>query len=211
MHKRYPIYVEIGLILSLVVLIVAFRVPLQQESDFQAVTQEQETVELEEIQQTQQEQEPPPPPRPPVPVEVPNDAELEDTDLNLDASLDLEETLEPSPPPPEPEDEGEEEEEDEVFMVVEEMPEPKGGMAALQQKIEYPEFARKAGIEGRVFVQFTVDENGQVTNPVVQRGVHKLLDQEAVRVVQETEFVPGRQRGNPVKVRMSLPITFKLQ
>lgn len=98
---------------------------------------------------------------------------------------------------------------EEVFVVVEEQPDC-GGVAALVDQIQYPEFAKKAGIEGRVFVQFVVDENGSVTNPKVTRGVHKLLDEEALRAVRALECTPGEQRGTPVKVRMSLPVTFKL-
>lgn len=211
LRNRYPIYVEAGLILSLLLLILAFRVDIQKQSNFQVTMEEQEVVEMEEIQQTEQETKPPPPPRPPVPVEVPNDEIIEDEDLNLDASLDLDEALDTNQPPPPPDDEEEEEEEQEVFVVVEERPELIGGMKALQNEVQYPEFAKKAGIEGRVFVQFVVDENGNVQNPTVTRGVHKLLDKEAIRAVSQMKFEPGRQRGEPVKVQMSLPVTFRLR
>lgn len=97
-----------------------------------------------------------------------------------------------------------------VFVVVEDRPELKGGMQAIQNEIQYPELAKKAGIEGRVFIQFIVDENGNVQNPHITRGAHKLLDQEALRVVRGMEFEPGQQRGEAVKVQMALPITFKL-
>lgn len=210
LRKRYPIYVEIGMIGALLLLILAFRVDLRQESDFQVVMEEQEVVQMEEIQQTEQETQPPPPPRPPVPVEVPNDEIIEDEAVDLDASLDLNESLNTSAPPPAPEEE-EEEEEREVFIVVEDRPELIGGMAALQNAVEYPEFAKKAGIEGRVFVQFVVDEQGNVQNPQVTRGVHKLLDQAAVEAVKEMKFKPGKQRGKAVKVQMSLPVTFRLR
>ena len=210
LRKQYPIYVEVGMVVALLLLILAFRVDLRQESEFQVVMEEQEVVQMEEIQQTEQETKPPPPPRPPVPVEVPNDEIVEDEAVNLDASLDLNESLQTSAPPPEPEEE-EEEQEQEVFVVVEDRPELIGGMAALQKAVEYPEFAKKAGIEGRVFVQFIVDEQGNVQNPQVTRGVHKLLDQAAVEAVKEMKFKPGRQRGKPVKVQMSLPVTFRLR
>jgi TonB family protein len=104
-----------------------------------------------------------------------------------------------------------EELEGEVFIVVEDRPELKGGLAAVQEALVYPKFAKKAGIEGRVFVQFVVDENGDVRNPTVTRGVHTLLDQAAVEAVKEMTFKPGKQRGQPVKVQMSLPVTFKLE
>ena len=210
LRKQYPIYVQVGMIGALLLLILAFRVDLRQESDFQVVMEEQEVVQMEEIQQTEQETQPPPPPRPPVPVEVPNDEIIEDEAVDLDASLDLNESLNTSAPPPSPEEE-EQEEEREVFIVVEDRPERIGGMAALQNAVEYPEFAKKAGIEGRVCVQFVVDEQGNVQNPQVTRGVHKLLDQAAVEAVKEMKFKPGKQRGKAVKVQMSLPVTFRLR
>ena len=98
---------------------------------------------------------------------------------------------------------------DEVYVIVEDEPEC-GGVQALQSKVEYPEFAKKAGIEGRVFVQFVVDETGEVVDPEVTRGVHQLLNQEALDAVQKMKCEPGRQRGQAVKVRMSLPVTFRL-
>lgn len=104
-----------------------------------------------------------------------------------------------------------EEEEQEIFMVVENQPELIGGMKSLQQSVEYPEFAQKAGIEGRVIVQFVVDEKGNVQDLKVTRGVHKLLNEEAIRAVKEQKFKPGKQRGEAVKVQMSLPVTFRLR
>lgn len=210
LRKSYPIYIEIGAVLALLVLILAFRVDIRGESDFEIVMDEQEVVEIEEITQTEQEVKPPPPPRPPVPVEVPNDEIIEDEPVNLDASLDLNEALEPTSPPPPPEPE-EEEDEQEIFIVVEERPQLIGGMKALQEAIKYPEFAKKAGIEGTVFVQFVVDENGDVRNPQVTRGVHKLLDRAAVEAVSQMKFEPGKQRNRPVKVQMSLPVRFRLR
>ena len=98
----------------------------------------------------------------------------------------------------------------EVFVVVEDPPELIGGMEALLQEVQYPELAKKEGIEGRVFVQFVVDERGTPRNVKVTRGVHEALDAEAVRVVRQMEFKPGQQRGQAVNVKMSLPVTFKL-
>ncbi len=208
LQKEYPMWIEIGLVIALAVLIVAFRVSYSGGSDFQVTMEEQEVVEMEEVQQTQQEQKPPPPPKPPVPVEVPNDQTIEQQDVNFDASLDLSESLDTSEGPPAPEEE--EEEEQEVFVVVEQQPDC-GGVAALQKKVEYPEFAKKAGIEGRVFVQFVVNEQGKVTNAKVTRGVHKLLNQAALDAVKDLSCKPGKQRGEAVKVQMSLPVTFRLK
>jgi protein TonB len=210
-RKRYPLYVEIGMVATLALLIVAFRLDLRPADSFEVTMQEQEVVQMEEIQQTQQVEKPPPPPRPPVPVEVPNDEILEDADLDLDASLDLDAPLVDLPPPPPPPPSEEPEPEPEIFVIVEQMPELIGGLGDLQKKIHYPEIAKKAGVEGRVIVQFVVNEQGAVTDPIVVRGIGAGCDEEAIRAVQQARFTPGRQRGNPVRVKMSLPITFKLK
>lgn len=110
----------------------------------------------------------------------------------------------PNPPIPSNPDE-------EVFVVVEQMPQLIGGQAAIQSKVQYPKQAIKAGIEGRVTVQFIVDENGDVTNASVIKGIGGGLDEEALRVVRAAKFEPGIQRGRKVKLQMSMPIIFKLR
>ncbi|MFB6271960.1 MAG: energy transducer TonB [Salinibacter sp.] len=208
LRSQYPLYVEIGLVLSLALLIVAFRVNMQSQSTFKVQMEKQETVDMKQIQQTKQEKEPPPPPKPPVPQEVPNNEVIEQKDVDFDASLDMDERLDVGGGPP---DTGKEKEkEQEIFMVVEQQPDC-GGIKQVQKKATYPEFAKKAGIEGQVIVQFVVNEQGKVTNPKVVRGVHELLNKEALRAVKKLNCTPGKQRGEAVKVRMSLPVTFRLQ
>ncbi|NNE71287.1 MAG: energy transducer TonB [Rhodothermales bacterium] len=112
----------------------------------------------------------------------------------------------PPPPPPPPPTMAE----DEVFVVVEQMPTLIGGLESIMRDITYPAIAKKAGIEGRVIVQFVVDEEGNPTNPQVVRGIGGGCDEEAVRAVMAAQFEPGMQRGRTVKVKMSLPVVFKL-
>lgn len=206
LRKYYTVFLELGLIVVLVVFIAAMKIEFQSSEPETDLTEEQEVVEMEEIIQTEQQEKPPPPPRPQVPVEVPNDEIIEDQEINLDADLTLDEPLEM---PEEPA--GAEEEEEDFFVVVEQMPELVGGMAELQGCVNYPETARKAGIEGRVIVQFIVNEQGQVEDPKVVRGIGGGADEEALRCVKESEFKPGRQRGKPVRVQYSLPVIFRLQ
>jgi protein TonB len=210
LRRQYPLSVQIGMIVALGLLILAFRAAMSGKAIEEFAIEEQEVVQMEEIVQTEQIVKPPPPPRPPVPVEVPNDEILEDDDLDLDATLDIDEPLTDLPPPPPPA-EDEEEDEPEIFVIVEQMPELEGGLAGLQKKIKYPEIAKKAGVEGRVFVQFIVDEQGNVTNPEVVRGIGAGCDEEALRALRTAKFTPGKQRGKAVRVKMSLPITFKLK
>jgi protein TonB len=210
LRNFYNVYLQVGLILTLFILIVLFRANLDIGGNVEFSVVEQETIEMEEIVQTEQITKPPPPPRPPVPVEVPNDEIIDDSDLNLDASLDLDVPLDLPPPPPAAKAVVEDEE-PEIFLVVEEDPELIGGLEGLQRSIRYPEIARKAGIEGRVFVQFVVDEKGNVVDPVVTRGIGGGCDEAALDAVRKAKFKPGKQRGRPVKVQYSLPVTFRLQ
>lgn len=207
LRNYHTVFLEIGLLITLIILIVAVRLDLTSEGPEEVVLDEQEVVEMEEIIQTRQIETPPPPPKQPVPVEVPNDEIIEDVDIDIGGDLDLGGTLDMPPPPPP----AEEEEEEDFFVVVEEMPELIGGLGELQSKIRYPEMARRAGIEGRVFIQFIVNEQGQVENPRVMRGIGGGADEEALRVVSQAQFRPGMQRGRPVRVQYSLPIFFRLQ
>jgi len=204
----YNIFLETGLIFTLLIFLLAFSVKLETNEKPVALVEKQDVVKMEEIIQTEHSKTPPPPPKPPVPVEVPNDEVVEDEILNLNAELDVNQRLDVPPPPP---DANEGEEGEEVFVVVEKQPELIGGIADLQKRIEYPEMARKAGIEGRVIVQFVVDEKGNVVNPKVVRGIGGGCDKEALRVVKQAKFRPGMQRGRPVKVQYTLPITFQLR
>jgi len=103
-----------------------------------------------------------------------------------------------------------EEPEDDFFVVVEQMPQLIGGLKDIQEKVRYPQEARRMGIEGRVTVQFIVNEKGEPTNPRVIRGIGGGCDEEALRLIKLARFKPGLQRGVPVRVQYSLPIVFRL-
>lgn len=98
----------------------------------------------------------------------------------------------------------------EVADYVDVMPEIVGGLGALLDRVEYPEEAEKARLEGEVLVGFVVDAEGRVAEAEVLRGVHPLLDAAALDAVRATRFHPGRQGETPVRVRMALPIAFTL-
>ncbi len=105
---------------------------------------------------------------------------------------------------------------DEVFMVVEEMPEYPGGVEALRmflaQSVKYPMEAVKKGVQGKVYVNFVVEKDGSVGLVKIARGVSPELDAEALRVVKLlNNWVPGKQKGKPVRVSYTVPINFALQ
>lgn len=206
LRKYYTVFLEGGIIIVLLIFLAAMKLDFHSGQKSVDLTDEQEVVKMEEIVQTEHQQKPPPPPRPPVPVEVPNDEIVEDQVLDINADLNLDDKLETPPPPPAKE----EEDEEDFFVVVEQMPQLKGGLASIQKCVNYPEMARKAGIEGRVIVQFIVNEQGDVEQPSIVRGIGGGADKEAIRCVEEAEFVPGQQRGNPVRVQFSVPVVYNL-
>lgn len=102
----------------------------------------------------------------------------------------------------------------EVYQVVEDMPVFPGGnneiARYLVNNIQYPIEALENGVMGRVLVQFIVEKDGSVSNAKVVRAVHPLLDKEALRVVNSMpKWTPGKQRGKAVRVKYTIPITFK--
>ena len=103
-----------------------------------------------------------------------------------------------------------------TFVVVEEMPHFPGGDQALfnyiYENVKYPPEAKAQGIQGKVILRFVVTAEGKVADITVVRGVHSLLDEEAIRVMSGLpEWIPGRQGGKPVDVYYSLPISFSLK
>jgi len=212
LRKYYFITLEIGFILTLILLNLLFRIDFSVESQLELVKVEQEVIVMDDVMRTEHINRPPPPPRPQTPRSVPDDVIIDDPFFDLSTDLDLDDlhlSL-PEPPPPPPRFEEEEDYEPEVFTIVEDMPVLIGGMNAIYEHLHYPEVARMAGIEGRVIIQFVIDEQGNVVDPVVVRGVGGGLDEAALAAVKNISFIPGRQRGHPVRVRYSLPITFRL-
>jgi len=102
-----------------------------------------------------------------------------------------------------------------LFTIVEQMPSPVGGMNTffkfVGKNLKYPNQARRMGIEGKVFVQFVVDKDGSLTEIEAVKKIGGGCDEEAVRVMSMApKWNPGKQRGKPVRVRMILPIHFRL-
>ncbi len=166
---------------------------------------------------TQPEQKPPPPPpEAPKAAEilkiVDDKADVEETDIA--SSEEVGEKVEVKFVPPVIEEE--EPQEEEIFQVVEHMPEFPGGMAALMKflgkNIKYPTIAQENGTQGRVIVQFVVNKDGSIVDPVVVRSVDPYLDKEALRVIKSMpKWKPGQQLGKKVRVKYTVPVTFRLQ
>jgi TonB family protein len=93
---------------------------------------------------------------------------------------------------------------------LDQMPELIGGIDAINKHLRYPEMAKKAGVEGRVYVSMIINEIGEPTNITVVRGIGQGCDREAIRVVKQASFKPGMKDEQPVRVQFALPVTFKL-
>lgn len=103
-----------------------------------------------------------------------------------------------------------------VYDAVERMPEFPGGQAALMQwisaNLKYPKVAEENGVQGRVVCTYVVERNGDITDVKVVRGVDPSLDKEAVRLIRKMpRWVPGHQNGKPVRVKYTIPVTFRLK
>lgn len=217
LESKKTVFLQIGLVVVLSLVLVAFEwTSTDVNVDF-SLQEEDIEVEEEIIPITRQEEvKPPPPPPPPAVADILNiveddvelDEELEimDTEMSQDDIVDFSNLV----------FEEETREEGEIFMIVEEMPEFPGGSEALQkylaQSVRYPVIAQENGIQGRVYIQFVINQNGEVTNATILRGVDPSLDREALRVVEAMpKWKPGKQRNRPVRVSYTVPINFVLQ
>ena len=207
----------IGAIMVLAVLFVGFE---WSERDRKVVTDsgivdpvfEEEIIPITEQEQPQQA---PPPPQAPPAEEVlniiENDSQVEES--TIQASDDTQAAVEVKYTPVEVEEE--EVDEQQIFQVVEENPEFPGGMKEcmkfLNNNIKYPQISQENGVQGRVIIQFGVNADGSIVDPVVVRGVDPYLDKEALRVIKlMPKWKPGKQRGKAVRVRYTQPVLFRL-
>ena len=208
----------IGLVVSLFIIWRVFEYKSYDKQTFDDLQRTVEVIEEEMVEITKQEQPKVQPPQPKPQVTqiqiVEDDVEVED-DIDINAEVDQNEVIEEYEFTP-PEIEEEEIVEAEIFKVVEEMPEFPGGAAKMmeyiQKNIKYPMMARESDIQGRVFVNFVVEPNGEISNVEVLRGIGGGCDEEAVRVVKSMpNWKPGKQRGSAVRCAFTVPIIFKLQ
>ena len=105
--------------------------------------------------------------------------------------------------------------EEKVYDVVEEMPQFPGGPSALfeylSNNLQYPVVAEENGVQGRVIVTFIVEKDGSISNAKVVKAVDPSLDKEAIRLVESMpNWIPGKQNGEPVRVKYTVPVTFRL-
>ncbi len=211
-------YIMMGLVLGVSLLFFAFEWSTQ-TSKLNENILVQDVLAEEEIEITRRDPTPPPPPPPPEP-ETPESIEVVEEKVETKLEIQIEDDQSQRqmqayvpPPPPKPK---QEEVTEEIFVVVENQPEFPGGNTAmmkfLSDNIKYPVIAQENGIQGRVICNFVVERDGSITDVQVVRGVDPSLDKEAVRVIQQMpRWKPGKQRGQAVRVRFTLPAVFRLQ
>jgi len=206
---------SISLCLSLLFVIWAFEMKFTDSKATVEINGPQSQFEdLVDIPQTQQVQKPPVQVQAPQIIEVDDEEIIEEIEVDLDIEMTEDTRIEEVVVANETE-EMPEEEADEIFTIVEEQPSPVGGIKAfydyVARNLKYPPKAARTGVEGRVFVEFIVEKNGSLTDIKVVKGIGGGCDEEAIRVISDApRWNPGRQRGNPVRVRMIMPISFRL-
>jgi len=205
LRSKYPIYIKIGLIGALTLTIIAFK--FSPDSAFVKPYKEkgEPPIDIEPPIRTAQLPDVPPPPKAPQIIaasidDVPADIILNDID-------DIKPVKLPDKPPSKPKIV----EDEKIFVWVEEMPAPIGGIRAIQEKVHYTEIARRALIEGTVYIEARIDKMGNIIDAIVKKGLGGGLDEEALNAVLSTRFIPGKQRGKPVSVKIVIPIKFVLK
>ncbi len=207
LKAKYSRYIKLSIIFTLALIIAAFKFSPQNNIYEPLPVDSTIWITVEDIERTVQKPKPPPPPIPePLLANLDEDLveiDFDENDLDQDAQVDL------PPPPPDPLVN----DENEIlnFLPSEDQPTPIGGISAIQEKVYYTEIGRKAEIEGTVVIQAVVDKQGNIIDAFVKKGIGGGLDEVALNAVKNTRFHPGKQRGKPVNVRISIPIKFVLK
>ena len=208
------LFMNIGLTISILIVILAFEWKSYDDFDLMKLGQlEVQTPEIIELPITKQ----PPPPTPVIKqvriIEVLDEEEIkEEVEINLDIEI-VEETMIEEVVFEEPIIE---EKVEEVLTFVEQKPLFVGGDSGfaefVKKNLSYPNIAQRQGIEGRVFVEFIVEKDGSLSNIGIMKGIGGGCDKEAIRLMQKSPlWVPGKQRGRPVRVHVVIPILFKFE
>ncbi|MBE0571832.1 MAG: energy transducer TonB [Ignavibacteriaceae bacterium] len=205
LRRLYYRTFESGLIISLILIIAAFKFSPISSTSESIKDKPPELIKIEDIINTVQKPDIPPPPKAPQIItaaldDIPEDIFLDDID-------DIKPVKLPDKPPSKPKIIDDEI----IFVFVEEMPEPIGGIKTIQEKVHYTEIARRALVEGTVYIEARIDKNGNIIDAIVKKGLGAGLDEEALNALKSTKFIPGKQRGKAVNVKMVIPIKFVLK
>ena len=206
LRAKYKLHLEISLIITLALLIVAFKyVPIKNSTNKYDVLP-QDIINIIKVDPTEQITKPPIPPMPAEPIvsttDIIEDIPFDDTEIKMHEKLNT--------PPPMIETHKKIVDDNAPFIWVEDMPEIIGGIGAIESKVHYTEMAKRIGVEGTIIVEAVIDKEGKVIEAKVVRNLFPDLDEISLEAVKSTLFKPGKQRGKPVKVRIDIPIKFRL-
>ena len=206
LRSKYSRHFKIGLIFALALIIISFKF----SPDLVVMKQNQkkniDTIFVEPPIRTEQDTKVPPPPKAPKIISASID------DLPDDVILpDISDITPPELPKIPPAHSNVNTEPEPFIDYPEESPAPIGGLKSLLEKLHYTEIARRAGVEGTVYIEAKIDKNGNVVDAFVKKGLGAGLDDEDLNAVKATKFFPGKQRGRPVNVKMTIPIKFVLK
>jgi len=216
MHAAKLLVSSISLCLSFLIVIGMFEwKSVERGSEINLELNKQNFEDLIDVPQTKQIQKPPVQAQAPTIIEVSDEEIIEDIEINLDIEMTEDTRIEEVVFLTDNNEVLPEENADEIFVIVEEQPMPKGGIKAfynyISANLEYPASARRMGIDGRVFIEFVVEKDGSLSNIKVAKGIGAGCNEEAMRVIsQAPNWNPGKQRGRAVRVRMVMPIVFRL-
>jgi periplasmic protein TonB len=212
LEKKKTIFLQIGIVISLLLALVAFEWKLQERPSLKIIAGPEVKFD-DDIVPIIKDPEIPKPvkPLPTQEFEIVEDTE-ETPELEISSETDLASAIEPFVPFDNTEDPVKE---DILFVIVEEWPEFPGGESARQQfllkHLRYPSIALQVGISGTVHVGFVVEKDGSITNVYLSRGIGGGCDEEALRVARlMPKWKPGKQSNEAVRTKFSMPIRFQL-
>ncbi len=216
LKNKRGLLLEIGLVVSLLLVIVAFSYTPKEKRvekiDLQTAIVEEQIVEI-----TRQDQKPPEPPRK-VEVKVIADLlQVVTNDTKITTEVDFTEFDEDVEVVQTVGVEEEVVEDDQPFLIAETMPSFQGGdlntfRAWVQQNVKFPQIALENGIQGRVVLSFVIEKDGRLTNIQVLQTPDRSLSDEAIRVLSKSpKWTPGKQRNQVVRVKYTLPVDFRVQ
>lgn len=216
LENKRMLFFQIGLIMALSTALIAFEWSSDDNNSTYQIGNLEDKPEDDMIEITRNEPQKPEPQKP-VLTEIEiisnedpvlDDNSLFSAELNENDNYTIGIWSEPNDEKPDP---------NEIFLKVEDPPKFNGSedltefWKYVQQHVNYPEKAREFGLEGKIIVNFVVDEKGDIINIELLKKIDPLLDNEVIKVLEEAPlWTPGKQRHRPVKVRFTIPVIFKI-
>lgn len=216
LQNKRGLLLEIGIVISLLLVIGAFAYT-PKEHRIEQMEQKVVIIEEDMMEITRQDQKPPEAPKKTEMKVIADMLSIVKNDAKITTEVDFGEFDEDTEIVQIVEVKDEVIEDEEIFLSAETMPSFQGGDLNtfrnwVQSKLRYPQIAQENGISGNVIIQFVIEKDGRLTNIVVMRTPDRSLSEEAIRVLnQSPKWSPGKQRNQTVRVKYTLPVSFRIQ